>query len=126
MADQAPVCHVSEDQVIEQPPVKQLPALPQADPNDPNSMAAAINALRLYVMQLAGQSGGQGPRGATGQPGKPAPKPQTGRFSEVARATREVKIPIDDTSDPPSVTVSRINSLTMRDNVTGEVWTWTL
>lgn len=123
---EAPVCHPSADQPISQPPVKQLPAIPQAYPNDPNSMAAAINALTMFVQALAGMHGAQGPAGQAGQPGRPAPKPKTGRFSEINRGVEEIKIPIVDNGDPPSVTVSRINSLTMLDNVTGETWTWSL
>lgn len=125
MAD-APVCFPSQDQVINQPPAKQLPAIPQAYPDNPDSMAAAINALTQFVLNLAGMHGSQGPQGIAGQPGRNAPRPATGRFTEIRRASEEVKVPIDDTNDPPSVTILRINSLTMRDNVTGETWTWTL
>lgn len=124
----APVCHVSVDQVIDQPPVQQLPAIPQVnDPNDMSGIIAAINGLTAFVNMLAGrmnQPGPVGPPGAAGRPGAP-PKTATGRFTEVNRSTKEVVI--KSSTDPDvSVTVLRIQNLTMRDNVTGETWTWAL
>ena len=124
MAD-APVCHDSQDQVIGQPPAKELPSIPTADPSDLGSIVAAINALTQFVLRLAGQSGSQGAPGVPGQPGKAAPKNKIGRFIEVGRATEEVQIHSKD--DPEVyVTVKRINRLVFRDSVTGEIWSWSL
>lgn len=121
----APVCHVSVDQQIDQPPAKQLPAIPQA--TDLPSALAAINSMRMIIHAMTGQQGGSGglPRpgsaGASGQPSKK--QQQVGRWVETGRSAKEIKIPIDDTTDPPTVTIRRTNSITMRDTVTGEVLT---
>lgn len=120
MAD-APFCKRSTDQVIAQPPIKRLPAIPP--PNDLQSAINAINMLINYVYQLSGQigpTGPQGDRGSPGQPGRP-PNQNVGRWIETNRATEKVKIYNPDDHDQ-WVEVLRTNSLTMRDSVTGELW----
>lgn len=122
----APVCHVSTDEKINQPPAKQLPAIPQA--TDLNSALAAINAMRQILQAMLGRSGSSG---GLPRPGSAGPtqglatrnQQQAGRWREVNRATKEIKIPIDDSSDPPTVTIKRTNSITMQDTVTGEILT---
>ena len=118
---QAPTCFVSQDQVIDQPPAKQLPSIPQA--TDLPSALAALNAIRqiLNAMNNQTQQGGQqGPRGAAGKPGKK----EKSRWVEISRATEKIKVPIIDTGDKPFVEVERINRFTMQDTVTGTEFTW--
>lgn len=120
MSNPAPICHVSQDEIIVQPPIKQLPSVPDA--TDLKSALAAIQALRQIVYALTGQqasSGGTTRAGSTQAPSKQQQK--VGRWVEINRATKEVTIPINDTGEPPSVTVTRTNSITMRDTVTGEI-----
>lgn len=121
----APVCHRSEDQVINQPPAKELPSIPHA--TDLPSALAAVNAMRQILdamLNRIGTSGGvQRPGAQTGGPSTPQKKQQVGRWVETNRSTKEVQIPIDDSGDPPTVTIKRTNSITMRDTVTGEVLT---
>jgi hypothetical protein len=118
---ECPVCHVSTDQVIDQPPKVLLPSIPEA--TDLNSALAAINAMRQMLLLLAGQIGRGGAQGPPGAAGKSAQKEKVGRWNEVSRSTSKVKVfnPDDKTQ---FVEVERINKLTMKDSVTNEQWIW--
>jgi hypothetical protein len=108
MAD-APVCHVSPDQVINQPPVKQLPAIPQA--TDLNSALAAINAMRLTLQMMLDQAA------------RKTQKDKVGRY--VVREKAEKKVRVYNKDDHEQyVDVMRTNKLVMQDTVTGEYWTY--
>ena len=121
----APVCHVSVDEVINQPTGTKLPSIPIA--TDLISALAAINAMRQVLMMLTGAlQGPPGLRGAQGQggaAGAAAKKTKVGRWNEANRttATERVYNPNDNSQ---YVDVQRINSLTMTDSVTGETWVW--
>jgi len=120
----APVCHASTDQVIEQPPPVQFPSVPRAV--DLQSALAAINALTRIVMMLAGQQPApwmQGPQGVRGAAGKNAPPGKKPRWAEVNRVMKKVKI--ENPSDSAQfVEIERIERLVMRDSVTGQTWDW--
>lgn len=146
----APVCHISPQQQISQPPAGKikLPSIPPVSMpsfragTDPSiitamqSMAATITALKQMVELLSGQqahrSSGQAPGGQAG-PGRaagpgahgtpPSSKKTQSRFFETNRATAEVKI--ENPEDPTQfVKVRQINSLELTDAVTGETWQW--
>ncbi len=127
MAGTAAVCHVSTDQVITQPPARRLLAVPKAV--DLPSALRAINILQQNFQIISGQVNNQvnvNPSTQNFISSAPGQKqPAKGRWTEQSRATETVRIFNKDDHDQ-FIDVKRINSLTMRDNVTGELWNWSL
>lgn len=117
---QAPVCHVTQDEQIDQHKGPLVVSIPQA--TDLASALAAIRALTQNVNALSGRisQGARGPAGANGAAGKAAP--HNTRWSEQKRITQERTI--TDSSGQFSVVVEQIVGLSMIDKVTGEQWTW--
>lgn len=115
----APVCHIPPKTPSTQPNPVNIPSIPPARP-DVQSLMHTVNAMRQVIMILSGQQGLRGPQGAPGNNAKSKPA----RWSESNRQTEKVKVynPNDKTQ---FIEVERINSLTMRDAVTGETWNWT-
>jgi hypothetical protein len=117
-----PVCHLSTDQVIDQPNTSTLtPSI--SPPTDLNGLYSAMRQLIQGYDMLRGQAGQQGPAGKAGQNAK---KPKTGRFQELTaqRITRKVKV--FSKQDPTTfVEFKQINGMTFKDTVTGELWKWT-
>jgi len=134
MADDAPVCHVSTNQTITQPPARRLAAVPRA--TDLRTALQAINILQQNIQILAGQIPqypNQNPSnpatsGVNSVNARPSQQPRNqpiGRWVESGRVTETVRIYNRDDREQ-YVDVKRINSLTMRDTVTGEQWSWRL
>ena len=118
-----PTCFISVNEPITQPVGVKLPAIPQA--TDLNSALQAIQAMTDMLQILTGQTvNTRGPTGRQGAPGQPGKNNQNkvGRFTEISRAVEEVKMTSDDGS--VTFTFKQINSLTLRDNITGETWQW--
>lgn len=120
----APVCELSQDQVIEQPHPRVIPPIPIA--HDLQSLIVAVNALRQIVNMLLGapQIGGAGQSKPSNQK---APNQQISRFSEVpgSRVTKDVRIDVEsDTGLTGYIIFQQINRVQMRDNVTNETWLW--
>lgn len=117
----APVCHIPpETTTTTQPGPTELPSVAPAQPNLA-SLTATVNALRLVMNYITGRQGPQGPQGAAGSNTKPKPP----RWSEVSRTESTERIyQNNDSSSSNYVDVKSINQLKMRDNVTGEGWTW--
>ncbi len=121
----APVCNISVNEVINQPPGVKLPSIPQA--NDLASALQAIQAMTDMLNLLTGQTRNlrapPGRRGAPGQPGKNNNN-KVGRFNEEAgsRVTEEVKM--ESTDGSVTFTFKQINKLTFRDSITGELIIW--
>lgn len=126
MAGKAAVCHVSTDQLIKQPPAHRLLAVPKA--TDLQSALRAINILQQNFQIISGQANNQQnnnpSQGLNTAASKPKP-PQKGRWIEESRNTSTERIYNKDDKEQ-YVDVKRINSLDMRDTVTGEVWHWAL
>ncbi len=144
----APVCHISTSQVINQPRATLLPTVPVAV--DLPSALAAIAALKLLVQMMAGQqavtgpagvngeagiagllgggggvAGSAGPPGAAGQKGKDAKS--GGRFVEdrSQRVTQKKRIFQDNDKNSENwVDIQQINRCVWVDNVTGETIIW--
>lgn len=115
-----PVCHIPPQTITtEQPPPLNLPSIPPAGPTL-QSLTATVNAMRQVILFLSGQ---RGPQGAQGAQGKPAKKDPPQRWTESARTVETVRV-FDPNDSSVYVDVERINNLTMKDGVTGEVWTW--
>lgn len=120
-------------QSTDQPGAPQLPAIPSYDGTDAG-LQGTLDALVTATRAMAGQNpaannkGNTSPQGS-GSNGMKSPtnnkkKDGGGRFSEVSRVTKKVKIsnPDDDTQ---YVMVEQITKLVMQDNVTKEQWVWT-
>lgn len=134
MADQAPVCHVTQDEIITQPSGPSLPSVPQA--TDLATALLAIQALAQNVDGLSGRSGQQqsaGQRGQAGQAGKPGQAGKAGnagkagkdaqkntRWSETGRTTQKVRV-VSTQDSKVFIDVIRTTSITMQDSVTGEL-----
>jgi len=122
----APQCFISVNETINQPPGVLLPSIPQA--TDLASALSAIQAmtdmLNLLTGQIVNTRGQPGRQGQAGQPGKNNQN-KVGRFTEIKRVTENVTVTNPQDSSQ-FVEVERINALTMRDNITGETWTWSL
>lgn len=115
-----PVCHIPPKTITtDQPPPLNLPSIPPAGPTIA-SLTATVNAMRQVLIFLSGQRGPQGAQGAKGDPAKKTPPV---RFGELSRVVETVRI-FDPNDHDTFVDVERINNLTMRDSVTGEVWSW--
>jgi hypothetical protein len=125
MTQTAPVCFVSTNQQIGQPPGVQLPALPVATdlPSALSAIQAMTNMLNLLTGQT-GQSGAQGNVGAAGAAGAGGKNQKGGRFQEVAgsRVTQDIQLTSDDGS--VTFTIKQINAITWQDTITGEQITW--
>ena len=113
----APICHIPVNQNIEQPSAPQFPAVPLA--TDAVSTMAAVNALRQIVQRLTGQHQGNNTNGTI----RPGQKSKIGRWNEVSRSTSKKRIKNPEDAEQ-YVDVERINSLTLKDSVTGELWVW--
>ncbi len=135
----APVCHVSVDEVLTQPPARKLAYIPPA--TDLQSALRAIEALRQNILVLTGQLAAQRPTiaffsqggaagtgsqvaGARPSNSKPGSNPDQGRWIEQSRTT-EVKRITNPDDESQFVDVQQINRLTMQDTVTGELWVFT-
>lgn len=117
---QAPICHVTQDEEIDQHKGPLVTSIPAA--TDLATALAAIRALTQNVNALSGRisQGARGPAGVPGAPGKAAP--HNTRWSESKRV--KTTKTITDTTGQFSVIVEQITGLTMVDKVTGETWTW--
>jgi hypothetical protein len=120
----APVCELSQDQVIEQPTPRVIPPVPVA--RDLQSLIAAVNALRQIVFMLLGAPviGGTGQTRPSNQK---APNQKVSRFAEVpgSRVTKDVRIDVEsDTGLTGYIIFQQINRVQMKDNVTNETWLW--
>lgn len=126
----APVCFVSVNETINQPPGARLPAIPQA--NDLQSALAAIQAMTQILNQLTGAAGAGGANTGAGSPGKQQGsqsnqkdasqsknQQKQGRWNKI----NEVKEPVTMTSTDGSVTFTfdQVTSVTMQDTVTGQL-----
>lgn len=117
-------------QSTNQPGPPQLPAIPSYD-GTPGSLQGTIDALVTATRAMAGQNVAANNKGNTSQQSGNTAKSTTnskkkdggGRFTEVSRVTKTVKIsnPDDDTQ---YVMVEQITKLIMQDNVTKEQWVW--
>lgn len=120
MAASAPVCHVppSTPAITPQPGPANIASVPPAGPSIA-SLVATVNALRQVVQQITGQSGVI--NNFTTQPSKSKPA----RWVEDARVVETERVfQNGDKTSQNWVDVERINSLTMKDGVTGETWRW--
>lgn len=117
----APVCHIAPVEVVTPHPPVNIPSIPPAGPTLP-SIAASVNAMRQVIMLISGQYGNQGPRGAPGAAAQSRKAPPA-RWTESVRVVETVRI-FDPNDHSVFVDVERINSLGMKDKVTGEMWTW--
>lgn len=110
-----PVCHIPPVQPTTQPQPVNLPSIPPAQPNV-QSLADTVNQMRQLLMYLAGQIAKNASNG-TGA------RSQVARWSEASRTTSNVRVynPNDKTQ---YVDVEQINTLTMKDGITGDAWTW--
>lgn len=104
----------------QQPDTRQFPSIPPA--HNLSSALAAINAMRQlldYLLNRQPQNNNGG--GNTGQ----AKKGAQGKYSEVPGARKTQKVRVYNPNDKSQfVDVEQIVGLTMRDNKTGETWTW--
>lgn len=124
----APVCNISVNEVINQPPGVKLPSIPQATdlPSALSAIQAMTDMLNILVGNIPNTRGQPGRAGQAGQPGK-NPKNSIGRFTEVSGSRVTEKVKVTNPQDSSQfVEVERINKVVMRDNVTGEQWIWTL
>lgn len=118
----APVCHVPPENVnVPQPGVRNLPAVPIAQPNL-ESLVNAVNALRQVVNILSGQQSVDGANGFSNSFSTTKPKTD-GTWIEEKRVTQTVKVynPDDRTQ---YIEVERINGLVMRNKDTKQTWVW--
>lgn len=119
-------CPTSRTEVIDQPSAQRYPGIPLA--TDLRSALAAINAMRQAIMIMRGQLGAQ-PRSQQAQQSnnktnKNKEKPeQQGKFVEISRATKEVRIFNKDDNEQ-FIDIERINKLVFRDTTDGTTWTW--
>lgn len=115
----APVCHIPTETPITQPAGNRVAAVPVA--TDLKSALLALSAIRKILQDVLDKPG---PGNGAHEPSQPPrPKPKPGRWVESKRSTEIVKLPIGD--DPANfVEIERMNSLTMKDSITGEDWTW--
>lgn len=114
----APVCHINQNEVIEQPDPKTLPSVPIA--NDLASALVAINALRQIVNSLTIQQNTGGVSGF-----KVQPKNKGKGYSEVHRVNQTVRV-FNPQDKSQYVDVQQIKQLVMRDGTTGELWIYNL
>ena len=126
MAD-APVCHISVDQVIQQPGQRLIPSIGKA--TDLKSALQVINQMSLIINMLTGQqaqsSGGVSTGGGTKSSTKPKQPQQDGRWNEVRSSRVIEKVRIEQKDNPENwVEFERINRLEFIDSVTGEKWQW--
>lgn len=119
----APVCLLEPDLKIEQPDPRTWPSIPIA--TDMASLLKANNAMRQTLMMLLNllsrnnqQNGGGGGRTSSSKAAK------QGKYSEVTRQVKTVRV-TNPQDKSQYVDVEQIYALTMRDNNTGETWTWT-
>ena len=120
----APVCSTEPIVKPTQPPATGFPAIPQAV--DLPSALRAINAMAGIMRTITGQLGRSATSGGSGggtnskKPGKPPPP---GRW--VQKQITRKNVVIRDPTDPSiSITVSRVQNLTMQDSLTGETWVY--
>lgn len=122
MSAAAPVCHIPPVTTTQQPTPVNIPAIPPAGPSIA-SLVASVNALRLAVLLLTNQHPQPPDNGTTnGFKLKNDPKGSS-RWSEQSRVTETVRV-FNPDDHSQFVDVERINKLSMRDNVTGEAWSW--
>ena len=123
MTTVGPVCHIPPKNVINQPPVQPLPAIPPAQATL-QSLANTVNAMRQVVLIITGQMGTRGPQGAAGRQGQPGTSAK-GTWSEQSRQEETIKIyQNNDKSTGNFVDVKQINKLVMGNKDTGQTWTW--
>lgn len=116
-----PVCHIAPVAPDPNKTGTLLPSVPVARP-DLNSLVNAVNAMRIVLNYLSGR---QGPNRTSGPTNNATSKKDQGRWIENARVVDTERV--YQNNDPTSqnyVDVQRINSLTMKDTVTGEQWRW--
>lgn len=130
MSNVGPVCHIPPVNQPANPQPQNMPGIPGPVSPPTNSNAASqaafnaaiaslLNAMRMLLLQLANQ------QGITGQTNNATSKNQKGRWSESNRVTEKVRVfQNNDQTSPNWVDVEQINSLTMKDSVTGSQWTW--
>jgi hypothetical protein len=116
------VCHLPNGQALEMPTATQFPSIPTADPSDPASMGASLHALKHAVELLSGQ------RAPPKQPGglgtqKKSPQARE-RFTEVSRTMKTERV-FNPTDHSQFVDVQTVQHLILRDNLSGNLWTWT-
>lgn len=123
MANGAPVCTDSRDEVFTQPTPNNLLAIPI--PTDLPSAIQAIKALRAAVMQLTARTGGPPPNPFKPQYNGFTSKKTTSRWSELSQDRVVKKVRVFNPNDKTQfVDVEQINGVTMQDQLTGEKWTW--
>lgn len=127
-----PFCNVSIATPPADPTAGRLAAIPVA--TDLNSAIHAINALTAVIRQIIRPT--KIDNGAKSRPtnvvrddgSSKKKKDQNGRWNEVTRTTKKVKVFMKDSSgqdDPDTfVEFERMDSLTMKDSVTSEQWIW--
>lgn len=125
----APVCAVQPQVDIGTAQQPRLPSIPTPD-GSVDGMMAALMALKDGYEMLAGMRNNAPPNNSkssqsSSSPGANGKKPtKQGRFTEVNRVTKKVRITNPD-DEEQFVDVLRIDNLTFKDTVTGELWTWT-
>lgn len=130
MAD-TPFCNVSIATPPGDPTAGRLAAVPNA--TDLASAIAAVNMLTAVIRQVIRPTridNGSKPRPTNVVRGGDSKKnkDKQGRWNEVSRQTKKVKVFIKDSTgqeDPDSfVEFERMDGLGMKDSVTGEQWIW--
>jgi len=130
----APVCPLPDRTPPPHRPDLHSTPIPLA--TDLSSAIAAINALRAMVQSLSGQlqrqarsvpPGRQPPATTTvsvvTKKSNDDPKKKAGAWEEVSRRKEKIRVENPDDSSQ-FVMVEVINSITMRNKSTGELWTW--
>jgi hypothetical protein len=125
-----PVCHIPPANTPGDPQPQNMPGIPGpvSPPTGNNgqaafnaAIAALLNAMRLLLLQLANQTGTKGQGGSISSP----KSNNKARWTESNRVTTTVRVfQNNDKTSNNWVDVEQINSLTMKDSVTGSQWTW--
>jgi len=107
----------------DQPSAPTIPAVPQWD-----GSAAGLQNILNQITQALNQLTNNRPHppvpSGPGSNQNQQQKQNVGRFKEVGRDTQ--KVTIKDPNSDATLTYVQITNLTMKDTVTGELWTWSL
>jgi hypothetical protein len=108
----------------DQPSAPTIPSVPQWD----GSSAGLQNVLNQITQALNQLTGNRPqppvPSGPGSNQNQQQKQNQLGRFTEVGRNTQ--KVTVKDPESGATLTYVQITSLTMKDTVTQELWTWSL
>lgn len=119
-----PVCQTSFDQKVDQPAPQTTPSIPAA--YDMPSLIAAVQLLTQGYNQITGRAGGVSGFKSKSNSDANNKKPNPGRFIEQRQSRVTETHKVFSKQDPTTfVEFKQINSMTFKDSVTGELWTWT-